>query len=195
VNWLAHAFLSEPDIEFRLGNLLADLVRGPERQGMSTRFRAGTVRHQQIDIFTDAHPVVKRSCERISKVNRRFSGILVDVFYDHFLAKNFEVYSVCSESLDGFVGGVYEGLGVLLPELTGEAKGVVERMILEDRLASYRSVRGIQAALWRLSMRFVMRRGRTFDVNAAMEDLVDQQAEFEQDFAEFFPAAQREFPT
>jgi acyl carrier protein phosphodiesterase len=80
VNWLAHVFLSEPDVEFRLGNLLADIVRGEELRRMSPDFQRGVLRHMQIDAFTDAHPLVKRSRSRISPESRRFSGVLVDVF-------------------------------------------------------------------------------------------------------------------
>lgn len=66
MNWLAHVFHSEPEVEFRLGNPLADIVRGKELRRMSPGFRLGALRHRQIDAFTDAHPVVKRSRSRVS---------------------------------------------------------------------------------------------------------------------------------
>ncbi len=64
LNWLAHVFLSEPDVEFRLGNLLADIVRGEELRRMSAGFQRGVQKHKQIDAFTDSHPLVKRSRSR-----------------------------------------------------------------------------------------------------------------------------------
>src|SRR5262249_49426386 len=75
MNWLAHVFLSESTLEFRLGNLLADIVRGAEREAMSVEFQRGARRHQAIDAFTDAHPVVRRSRARIGSGQRRFSGV------------------------------------------------------------------------------------------------------------------------
>ena len=85
VNWLVHVFLSKPDIEFRLGNLLADLVKGRDRAAMPSLFLEGVRQHQRIDAFTDTHPVVRRSRARIGGDYGHARGILVDVFYDHFL--------------------------------------------------------------------------------------------------------------
>src|SRR5689334_20268067 len=59
MNWLAHVFLSKPDVQFQLGNLLADVVRGPQRDAMSADFVHGAAWHKAIDAFTDAHLIVK----------------------------------------------------------------------------------------------------------------------------------------
>jgi acyl carrier protein phosphodiesterase len=80
LNWLAHALLSKPDIEFRPGNLLADLVKGRDRAAMSVAFLDGVRHHQAIDALTDAHPTVHRSRARIGGDYRHATGILVDVF-------------------------------------------------------------------------------------------------------------------
>ena len=93
MNWLAHVFLSEPNVEFRLGNLLADLVRGDARAAVSAEFARGAEQHKRIDAYTDAHPIVRRSRARIRTEYRRFSGVLVDVFYDYFLANDWSRYS------------------------------------------------------------------------------------------------------
>src|SRR5215831_13515757 len=99
MNWLAHAFLSKPDIEFCLGNLLAYLIRGRDRMAMTAAFLQGVRQHQAIDAFTDSHPVVQRSRARISGY-RHATGILVDVFYDHFLARDWNRHS--TEPLEAF---------------------------------------------------------------------------------------------
>jgi acyl carrier protein phosphodiesterase len=93
MNWLAHAFLSEPDLECRLGNLLADMVKGKDRATMSPLFLRGVACHQSIDSFTDFHPVVERSKLRITPRFGRVAGILVDIFYDHFLSLSWEDYA------------------------------------------------------------------------------------------------------
>ena len=109
MNWLAHVFLSEANVEQRLGNLLADLVRGADRAAMSAEFLLGVRRHQAIDSYTDAHPVVRRSRTRIGPEHRRFSGVLVDVFYDYFLASSWGRYS--SQPLADFTAGFYADVG------------------------------------------------------------------------------------
>jgi acyl carrier protein phosphodiesterase len=88
MNWLAHIFLSEPNVESRLGNLLGDLVKGKDLDDINPNLRQGIARHYAIDRFTDSHPVVKISKQRIDKEYSKFAGILIDIFYDHFLAKN-----------------------------------------------------------------------------------------------------------
>ena len=93
MNWLAHAFLSSADTDFRLGNLLADIVKGSDLDGMPPEFLAGVRCHRAIDSFTDSHPVPRRSRVRIAGEWGRFSGILIDVFYDHFLAVNWDRYA------------------------------------------------------------------------------------------------------
>ena len=63
MNWLAHTFLSAPNVHFQLGNLLADVVRGPERDAMNEDFGRGAACHKAIDAFTDSHPVVQPTLE------------------------------------------------------------------------------------------------------------------------------------
>lgn len=93
MNWLAHLFLSEPRIEDRLGNILGDLVKGKSRHNLNPHFNSGIKSHLLIDSFTDKHLVVKRSKKRMNLDYKRYSGVLVDIFYDHFLAKNWHNYS------------------------------------------------------------------------------------------------------
>lgn len=145
MNWLAHLYLSEPDTEFRLGNLLADQVRGPDRTKMSPAFLRGVACHQVIDAFAESHPVVKRSRQRIGPEQRRFSGILVDVFYDHFLARNWAAYSTIP--LPQFTHGAYADFTPHIPALPEEARITIERIIKHDWLTSYREIAGIEDVL------------------------------------------------
>ena len=123
MNWLAHVFLSKPDIEFRLGNLLADLVKGRDRAGMSVAFLDGVRQHQAIDAFTDAHPVVHRSRARIGGDYGHATGILVDVFYDHFLALDWGRYS--TEPLESFTARLYGDIRAHPIPLSEEAQAEV----------------------------------------------------------------------
>lgn len=185
MNWLAHAWLSEPDIEFRLGNLLADIVKGTDRNTMSPAFLAGVRRHQAIDAFTDWHPVVHRSRARLIGAHRHTSGILVDVFYDHFLALDWDHFT--DEPLDTFTARLYTDIRAHPIALPTEAREAVERMIAEDRLGSYRRLDGIEATLRRVSLRLSARLGRDLALERGVAELVAHFDELHADFAEFFP--------
>jgi acyl carrier protein phosphodiesterase len=188
LNWLAHVFLSEPDIEFRLGNLLADIVRGDELRRMSAGFQRGVQRHKQIDAFTDAHPLVKRSRSRVSREFRRFSGVLVDVFYDHLLAARWNDYSPIV--LDAFTAKFYADIEASNVELPSSARVTIDRIIRHDLLGAYRGVEGVERSLRRLSAYLSTRWQREFALERGVADLIADRAGFDADFAEFFPQLQ-----
>jgi len=188
LNWLAHVFLSEADIEFRLGNLLADIVRGDDLARMSERFRLGVQKHKQIDAFTDAHPLVKRSKTRVGSEFRRFSGVLVDVFYDHLLATRWNEYSPIV--LDAFTSKFYADIEASNLELPSSARVTIDRIIRHDLLGAYRGTEGVERSLRRLSAYLSSRWRREFALEKGVADLIAQRAGFDADFAEFFPELQ-----
>ena len=188
MNWLAHVFLSEPDVEFRLGNLLADIVRGEELRRMSAGFQRGVRKHKQIDAFTDAHPVVKRSRSRIGGELRRFSGVLVDVFYDHLLAARWNDYSPIV--LDAFTAKFYADIEASNIVLPASARVTLDRIIRHDLLGAYRGVEGVERSLRRLSAYLSSRWRREFALEKGVADLIAHRDEFDADFAEFFPELQ-----
>lgn len=188
MNWLAHVFLSEPTAEFRLGNLLADVVRGPQRDAMSANFIRGAACHKAIDAFTDAHPVVKRSRARISSEHRRFSGVLIDVFYDYFLARNWARYS--STALDVYTAAFYASVQPHVIELPSDARTMLERIVSHDLLGSYARVEGVERALRRISAYLNSRWQKQFALDQAVRDLIAHETGFQADFQEFFPTLQ-----
>src|SRR3569833_1990969 len=107
MNWLAHLFLSEPNAEFRIGNLLPDLARPSVLAGLSADFVRGIQQHRRIDAFTDSHPIVRRSIARVGPEFRRFGGIFVDIFYDHFLSREWPNFS--DMPLTEFTRDIYLG--------------------------------------------------------------------------------------
>jgi len=188
MNWLPHVFLSESSVEFQLGNLLADVVRGPRREAMSADFVRGAVCHKAIDSFTDAHSIVKRSRARISSEHRRFSGVLVDVFYDYYLARDWQVYS--ASALDAYTAAFYASAEPHLTSLPPDARTMLERIIRYDLLGSYAGVDGVERALRRISSYLTSRWGREFVLDRGVRDLLAHEAEFAADFHEFFPLLQ-----
>jgi acyl carrier protein phosphodiesterase len=188
MNWLAHTLLSEPNTDFQLGNLLADLVRGPDRSAMSADFLRGAACHKAIDAFTDSHPVVRRSRERVGAEYRRFSGVLIDVFYDYLLANQWQHYS--SQSLDVFVQDFYAGARATTLSLPSDAKVTLDRIVRFDSLGSYRELEGVERALRRISTYLTQRWRRPFALEASVPLLSADEAGFTEDFAEFFPQLQ-----
>lgn len=185
MNWLAHLFLSQPNGEHRLGNLLGDLVKGNRRQELSDRFSDGIKCHLLIDSFTDRHLIVRRSKRRISSQHRRYSGVLIDVFYDHLLARNWHIYSqVC---LASFTEDVYNSFLEYWEEIPLFPRMIILRMIQEDWLGSYYNIAGIEATLSRIKGRLAAKYRNSFMVNYFLTELTDNYVELEKDFKEFFP--------
>jgi acyl carrier protein phosphodiesterase len=185
VNWLAHLLLSESTSGFRVGNLLPDLINVSDRTQIPAVFHRGMECHRRIDEFTDAHPVVRRSINRIVKPYRRLAPILVDVFYDHFLSVRWEQYAriplaqfVC-EAYDSF-----EEQRDLLPPMVRVA---LQRMREENWLESYRDLAGVRLTLERISRRF----RRPIDLAGGVAELERHYADFGADFDAFFPELQQ----
>jgi acyl carrier protein phosphodiesterase len=189
LNWLAHVLLSEPNIEFQLGNLLADIVRRRQREGLPEEFIRGALRHHSIDVFTDAHPIVKRSRARLSPEHRRFSGVIVDVFYDYLLATQWNQY--LSVALDDFTARFYAEAAATKVVLPDDARFTLARIIEHDLLGQYRSVDGVRNSLRRVSMQLNARWHREFKLDASVLELIEHEDALAEDFKEFFPQLQR----
>jgi acyl carrier protein phosphodiesterase len=181
MNWLAHLLLSEPTPAFRIGNLLPDFVKPPLLEGLPGDFQRGIACHRRIDAFTDAHPVVRRSIGRFDPPFRRFAGILVDVFYDHFLAVDWPVHA--SIPLTDFVAEVYAGIELHREDLPFLAYERLTQMRSGNWLYRYGDLPGIETTLRRLGGRL----RRPFDLAAATLVLDRHYDSLRSDFTEFFP--------
>lgn len=188
MNWLAHLLLAESDPEARLGNLLGDLVKGKQRQAFNLKIQRGIECHQAIDIFTDKHPIVKCSKQRIDPKYRRFSGILIDVFYDYILANNWQNY--CDVSLARFTATVYAEWESYLATLPVYTRGVIYCLVAEDWLGSSISITGIEKTLARISHKLNRRGKRQYDLTPAIDELLINYQQLQQDFSQFFPQLQ-----
>ncbi len=183
MNWLAHLFLSQPKFEDRLGNILPDLVKGKNRYNLSPCFDRGIKCHLLVDSFTDRHSIVKRSKKRIIPQHTKYSGILVDVFYDYFLAKNWDHYSQVSLSI--FNKEVYESFANNLDKIPATKR--IKHMIDEDLLGSYYYLSGIEKALTRIKKRLSPKHSNNFIVDRAIRQLEESCDDFNEDFNIFFP--------
>lgn len=181
MNYLAHLFLAGPEPESLLGALMGDFVKGVLDQRYPAAITRALALHRRIDSFTDAHPVTAASRARISPERRRFAGIMVDLFYDHFLALHWDQHA--REPLDAFTARVYALLkehDAVLPE---RLRSIAPGMARSDWLASYARVESIHAALDRMSLR-LKRQNRLAGAGLELEA---NYAALETDFHAFFP--------
>jgi acyl carrier protein phosphodiesterase len=185
VNYLGHLCLSPPGEDALLGSLLGDFVKGPLLAADSSALVRGIALHRKLDAFTDAHPAVIASRQRVSAQRRRYAGIIVDMFYDHFLARNWTDYH--DEPLAAFSARVYAMLQRRHGELPARLQQMAPQMIAGDWLCSYAEVESIARALDRIGTR-LRRENR---LHGAGEELVGCYAQFESDFRAFLPTAQR----
>jgi acyl carrier protein phosphodiesterase len=181
MNWLAHLHLSEPLPEFRLGNVLPDLLGARELAALPAEFQRGVTCHRRIDAFTDAHPCFRQSVARLAPPFRRFGGIIMDVFYDHLLAVNWRVHA--NVPLRQAVDDFYHSFDVHRGELPVHVWPVLERMREQDWLGSYGDLAGVRLALNRIGCR--LRQPRELD--ACGPELEQNYAVLAGDFARFYP--------
>ena len=181
MNILAHLVLSPKETGFIAGNLAADFLKGPDRKQISKRVLNGILMHQFVDKFTDTHVLVKTSKNKIKRRFRLLSGVFVDVFYDHFLAKDFE--NISNISLKEFCEYIYDILEKNIHVLPPRLKRLIPLLIREDILFSYRNIEGVQTALTRINHRIT----RKFCVRSAIINFKDTYESLENDFNNFFP--------
>ena len=186
MNYLAHLLLAENSTESRIGNLLGDFVKGgltPSETPYSEGIIQGIKTHRKVDRFTDSHPIYIRSKRRIDSVYRRFSGIIIDMSYDHFLANHWALFS--DDKFEDFIDNIYDILKKNEQILPERLQTVIPIMMAEDWLGSYRTLEGIGLTFARLARRLK----RNNNLATAGDELVNNYSELELDFLSFFPEA------
>lgn len=181
MNFLAHAYLSGDSQSLLIGNFIADSVKGSAIENFSEEIKKGILLHRSIDQFTDEHRIVRQSKERLYKNYHKYAGVLVDIFYDHFLAKNWKHYS--SIELKQFANNVYNVMHSNFKNLPLQTKQILPYMIRYDWLSNYAHLQGIQQVLHGMAQRtrFVS------NMEKAAIDLENNYKLFEQEFMLFFP--------
>jgi acyl carrier protein phosphodiesterase len=182
MNWLAHLRLAPAAPLLRIGNLCGDFVRGVDLGSLHPELQRGIAQHRAIDRFVDSHAVVRKSRERLDPGFRRFSGVLIDVFYDHFLARDWRQLGE-GETLTEFAAMVHRLLdthAALLPARLQEAAPWMRR---QAWLTAYADVDGIDAVLKALSQRVK----RPTPLERGAGQLRALYGELERDFAAFWP--------
>jgi acyl carrier protein phosphodiesterase len=184
MNYLAHALLSSHSPAAIVGGMLGDFVKGAIPAHYDKEVREAILTHRAIDRFTDAHELTRAGRTLVSPARRRFAGILLDVFYDHFLARHWTRYS--HEPLDVFTARVYAALWSPRAQFPARLQHILPYMMAEDWLASYAELESVEAALRGIARR-LQRFPRAAVLHDAVEELEHNYAAFERNFLEFFP--------
>ncbi len=180
MNFLAHIYLSFGDDEIAIGNFIADSIRGNKIDHLPKRVQDGVILHREIDTFTDSHLIPKRSSKRLHKNYSHYSRVIVDIYYDHFLAKNWKKYS--ETPLKVFVNGFYDLLKENYSILPDGVQRMMPYMITDNWLYNYSKMEGIDRVLNGMNRRTKNRS----NMNFAILDLEDHYTEFEKEFTSFF---------
>lgn len=180
MNYLAHIYLSFNDKEITLGNFMADSIRANKYQHLPPKVQMGIKLHRHIDTFTDSHPIPKISSKRLHVNYSHYSRVIVDIFYDHFLAKNWSIYS--DVPLNIFVDNFYDLLEDNYEILPDGVKHMMPYMIADNWIFNYSKMEGIARVLNGMNRRTKNKS----KMNFAIIDLEEHYHDFEKEFTEFF---------
>jgi len=180
MNFLAHFYLAENTEESILGNFLGDFVKGPLENNYHPDIITGIMMHRKVDSFAELNTYFLKSKRLISSERRRFAGIIIDLSFDHFLAKNWDLYS--SIDIAGFTRHIYSVLLANTDFYTERLNFFVSKMAAEDWLGSYQTVEGIGKIMDRVSNRLKVKN----NLPGSVEELIKNYDELEKHFFLFF---------
>jgi acyl carrier protein phosphodiesterase len=181
MNFLAHLYLTADSDDLMIGNFIADFVKGKPSDQIPENIAKGIVLHRLIDTFTDTHPVVKLSIKRLQPVYHKYAGVIVDIFYDHFLARNWSAFS--KETLPVFALKTYNLMNrhkAILPEAMHEMFFYMQQ---QNWLVSYAHMDGVERVLQGMARR------TTFlsNMELAIHDLEKDYQAYAAEFLTYFP--------
>jgi len=182
MNFLAHIYLSGGDSQLAIGNFIGDFVKGGDLTGRyEPQVIKGVELHRAIDEYTDSHKVVQKSKDRLRPKYRHYSGVIIDMFYDYYLAKNWDQFH--KTNLGDFANQFYQLLKKNKEALPQDVQRMMPYMIKGNWLVNYGKKEGLHRALSGMSRR------TTFDskMDESIVELTKYNNEFENEFMAFFP--------
>ncbi|WP_100612997.1 acyl carrier protein phosphodiesterase [Confluentibacter lentus] len=180
MNFLAHIYLSGDNDLVTIGNFIADGIKGNDYKNFNKEFQIGILLHRHIDTFTDAHETVRQSTKRLHEKYGHYSGVIVDILYDHFLAKNWHLYS--DSPLNDYAENFYNSLEEHYDLLPIGIQKMIPFMLSDNWLLSYASIDGISKVLQGMNRRTKNRSG----MHEAINELELFYNDFEIEFTSFF---------
>lgn len=180
MNFLAHIYLSGTNDLVAIGNFMADGIKGKKYKAYPKDIQIGILLHREIDTFTDAHPIVRQSTKRLHANYSHYSGVIVDILYDHFLAKNWLAYS--DIPLEDYVNQFYNTIQAHFDILPVRTQNMLPYMMADNWLLNYAHIEGIQRVLNGMNRRTKYVSG----MDKATIELQKYYSEFEDEFTRFF---------
>ena len=180
MNFLAHIYLSGDNEGVTIGNFIADGIKGKKYIKYPLQIQKGILLHRGIDSYTDQHPTVRKSTARLHKNYGHYSGVIVDLLYDHFLAKNWKKYH--QQPLEEYIQDFYTLLRRDFEILPSRIQRMMPYMISDNWLLSYETIPGISKILVQMNRRTK----NASKMNFAVIELEEYYSEFEDEFTSFF---------
>ncbi|MEO6676625.1 MAG: ACP phosphodiesterase, partial [Pseudomonas sp.] len=184
MNYLAHLHLGGPRPGQMLGSLYGDFVKGRLQGQFDPEIEAAIQLHRSIDVFTDRHPLVDIALSRFSVTRRRYAGIVLDVFFDHCLARDWTLYA--DQPLAIFTSDVYRVLSGE-PQLPERLAQIMPHMVANDWLGSYADFEVLAQVLRGISRRLT----KPEELAGAMRELRVLYEPLSEDFRLFYPQLQQ----
>ncbi len=181
MNFLAHIYLAGNDDGLIIGNFIADMVKGKDYQNYPEDIQKGILLHRQIDTFTDNHPVWRKTKRRILEEQGKYSGVVVDLYYDHFLAKEWQRFS--KEKLEAFVCRNYRLIIKNYRILPNRARFILPFMVRQNWLLNYANLEPLSLIFDRMDRRTAYRSG----MKTSVATLQKYYPEIKNDFYKFMP--------
>lgn len=181
MNLVAHQLLSFSQPMVQVGNHMGEIVKGRKLDKFSPNIIKGIKLHRHIDFFTDSNDIVKKSTSRLHGDYGKYSPIIVDVFYDYFLIKNWDKFS--NESFEDFKNRCYKLLLDHKEVYPAKLKHLTEAMVKYDWFQKYSTLEGIEETLKQMSVRTKFEN----NMDSAVKTLYIKEESFNKDFLSFFP--------
>ena len=151
MNYLAHVYLSGNNQDIAIGNFIADSIKGNKYKEYPILWQKGVFLHRFIDSYTDSHTIFRDHSRLFFDSHRHYSRVLVDIFYDHLLAKNWNKY--CNISLEDFSEIFYKNLLINKNKLPLKVKSSLKYLIKENWFKSYSTIEGLNKILIKMESR------------------------------------------
>ena len=181
MNFLAHIYLSGENDQVKVGNFIGDWIKGNDHKKYPADIQKGILVHRSIDSFTDNHPIVRKSKSRLNDKYHKYSGIIIDIFYDHFLAHNWNVFS--DIELVDFTRNLNTCLISNMEFLPEDIQEFIPRFMKRRWIESYATLKGIENVLEGMSKHTSLP-DKTAD---AIDILKRDYEEFRTEFFDYFP--------
>lgn len=184
MNFLAHIYLSEGNEAIAIGNFIADSVKGKNYTKYTEDIQKGIVIHRAIDFFMDTHPLVKQGANRLFPIFRHYHLVLMDMFYDHLLAKNWQLYSEIP--LEVYAENFYQILEKNIAILPDKTLRMLPHLRRENWLVQYATLEGLAFILFQMNYRI----RHKVDLVGGIEIFRQYETEYKNEFEAFFEEVQ-----